>query len=82
MNELSTRVRWRQKMIKTLRGRKIINVRIMTDEEMEGLGWYEKSVVLMLDDGASLFFSADDEGNNAGACFTTYADLPVLPVFS
>ena len=72
---------WRKKMLEKLRGRSIVNVRIMTDEEMEDLGWYSKSVVLQLDDGNLLFFSQDDEGNNAGACFTTFEDLPILPVF-
>ena len=78
---MSNTTKWREKMLKKLRGRKIVNVRIMTEEEMNEMGWYSRSVVLQLDDNNQLFFSADDEGNNAGACFTTYEDLPVLPVF-
>ena len=81
MGNASNEVRWRNKMLDKLRGRKITNVRIMTDEEMEEMGWYRRSVVIHLDDNNMLFFSADDEGNDAGACFTTYEDLPVLPVF-
>jgi hypothetical protein len=37
-------------------------------------------VVLTLDDGTQLYPAADDEGNNAGALFTTLADLDTIPV--
>jgi hypothetical protein len=49
------------------------------DEEMESLGWDERSIVLILDDGNMIFPSSDDEGNQAGALFTNNPDHPTLP---
>lgn len=72
---------WINKISKQLKGRKIIEVRLMTDEEQEEFDWDNKSIVIFLDDGKCLFPSADDEGNNAGAIFTSYEDLSVIPVF-
>lgn len=50
-----------------LLGRRIASIRYMTDEEQKSLGWSQKAVVLILDDGSLLFPMADDEGNDAGA---------------
>jgi hypothetical protein len=63
-----------------LLGRKIVGVRYLLDEEMESLGWDERCVVLILDNGNMLYPSSDDEGNRAGALFTTDPKNPVLPV--
>ena len=63
-----------------LLGRKIVEVRYLTNEEAEGLGWSRKSVVMVLDDGNIIWPSMDDEGNDAGALFTTNAENPTLPV--
>jgi len=65
---------------KQLLNRKIVEVRYLTTEEMENLGWYYKSVVMVLDDGNMIYPSSDDEGNNAGALFTCDPDQPTLPV--
>lgn len=62
-----------------LLNRRIEHVRYLTDEEAEGLGWYEKSLVIILDDGSYLFASQDDEGNGAGALFTSWEDLQTIP---
>ena len=53
----------------------------MVGQEMEEMGWYSRSVVLVFDDGNLLFFSQDDEGNDAGSGYSTYEDLPILPTF-
>lgn len=65
---------------KMLLHKKIVGVRYLLDEEMEMLGWDERCVVLILDDGNMIFPSCDDEGNRAGALFTNNSDQPVLPV--
>ena len=65
---------------KQLLNRKIVDVRYLTTEEMENLGWYHKCVVMVLDDGNMIYPSSDDEGNNAGALFTCDPDQPTLPV--
>lgn len=73
--------RWTKDAAKLLVGRKIVNVRYLTDEEQnEELGWGSKSIVLELDNGLLLYPSADDEGNDAGALFTSDEKLPTIPV--
>ncbi len=40
----------------------------MNEEERQALNWLEAApIVIKLDDGATLFASADDDGNGAGS---------------
>lgn len=71
---------WLTEAKEQLLNRKIVNVRYMTSEEMEQLGWYCRPVVMVLDDGNMIYPSTDDEGNNGGALFTCNEANPVLPV--
>ena len=71
---------WLKEAKEQLLNRKIVMVRYMTKDEMEGLGWYNRPVVMVLDDGNIIYPSADDEGNNGGALFTCDDVNPVLPV--
>ena len=50
-------------------GLKVTDVRYMTDEEQQDMGWYEKCVVIHFNDGTIIYCSSDDEGNAAGALF-------------
>jgi len=70
---------WRQLSLEKLKGRTVMDVRYLTDDEMEDLGWYEKSLVIFFEDDSFIFASADDEGNNAGALFTSWPDLDIIP---
>lgn len=72
--------KWNEACAKLLVGRKIVAVRYQTKEEMEQHGWYNKALIILLDDGTAFYPSQDDEGNNAGALFTTSDDLPTIPV--
>lgn len=54
-----------------IKGKKIIDVRQMSDAEMEEEGWDTRAIVLVLDDGTILYPSKDEEGNDAGALFGT-----------
>jgi hypothetical protein len=63
-----------------LLGRKIVQVRYLSQEEADDLGWTERPVVIHLDDGNIILPSSDDEGNNAGAMFTNNEKNPTLPV--
>ena len=65
---------------KALVGRTIKEVRYMTEKEQEAQGWYGSAVVLMLDNGVCVFPSRDDEGNDAGALFTTDKSMECVPV--
>jgi hypothetical protein len=75
---------WTDKAKSILLDKKIVEVRYLTDDEMEMLGWYNKCVVMVLDDGTLVYPSKDDEGNNAGALFYQKEDCDdyVLPVLS
>jgi len=76
----STKQRWVTEIETKLLGKKITGIRYMTDKEVEEFGWSNAAVVIQLDDGGELIASADDEGNNAGAIFTNYVGLDVIPV--
>lgn len=55
-----------------MKGRKIVDVRRMTQAEMDREGWqdyHRKPTVLVLDDGTVLYPSQDEEGNGPGALF-------------
>lgn len=71
---------WGDKVAAELVGKAIVAVRYLTEEEREELGWYDRSVVIQLDDGTLIWPSRDDEGNGAGALFTTLEELPTVPV--
>lgn len=48
-------------------GRKISEIRRLTDEEMKGFGWYKNPIVIVLDDDTQIVLMADDEGNDGGS---------------
>ena len=76
--------KWIMSVQKALKGATIVGVRLMERAEMEMLGWYSRAVVLICEkDGKqfAVYPSADDEGNNAGAMFTTLPELQTIPVF-
>lgn len=73
---------WAKTASDLLKGRKIVAVRYLTNAEMDELGWDDRPVVLELDNGLLVYPSRDDEGNGAGALFTTDQKTPTLPVLS
>ena len=80
MNKKDIEKEWTGYAKKLLLHRKIALVRYMTEEEQAEIGWYSRSIVIQLDNGIALFPSRDDEGNDAGALFTSDEDLPIIPV--
>jgi len=72
--------KWLKAAQSVLLGRKIISTRYMTQAEVDHFGWSYRAIVIELDNGVELFPSSDDEGNEAGALFTTNKEHPVLPV--
>ena len=52
-----------------LKGQKIVDIRLMSQDALDAQGWYRTTAVLMLENGIRLFASSDEEGNDAGAMF-------------
>jgi hypothetical protein len=69
--------KWDKVSQDVLKGRTIVEVRYLNDEEMEMMGWYKRPVCFFLDNGVSCILSADDEGNDGGVLF--YGSDGVLP---
>ena len=70
---------WLRSTADVLVGREIVSVRYLTEQERADLGFYLRCIVLVLDDGTLVYPSRDDEGNDAGALFTTHRSLPTIP---
>lgn len=73
------KIDWNKKA-QVLVGRKIVSASYMTHKEAESLGWDYLPLVLTLDNGVTIYPSADDEGNNGGAFHASDEDysFPVL----
>ena len=71
---------WGDKCAKFLVNKTITRVRYLTEEEVADMGWYSSTLVIFFNDGSFIYSSRDDEGNDAGALFTSSNTLPVIPV--
>ena len=69
--------KWNKISQDVLQGRTIVEVRYLTDEEMEDMGWYSRPICFVLDNGTYCTLSCDDEGNDGGVLF--YNENGVLP---
>lgn len=72
--------RWEQIARQLLLNKKIVNVRYLSKEEMDDMGWYVRTVAFQTEDGLWFFPSRDDEGNDGGALFTSDENHSCLPV--
>ena len=72
--------RWEADISAKLVGKTIAQTRYLTDKEMDDLGWYQRALVIIFTDGEFIFPSADDEGNDAGALFTSFDGLETIGV--
>lgn len=76
---------WTGTFKKHLVGKKITNIRYMTEKEKVDWMWSHCAIVIELDDGQELIPWSDDEGNNAGALYVhNFPDIKIhgdiLPV--
>ena len=74
---------WNSKAENLLKGKKIVDVRYMTEKERDMLGWNSRCIIIVLDDGTAFYPSKDDEGNDAGALFVDNMEKDIseiLPV--
>ena len=51
----------------SLKGRRIIEARYLTDAECHQQAWSRSTLLIVLDNGTLLFPMRDDEGNDAGS---------------
>lgn len=65
---------------KRLVGKKIADVRYLTTEEAEAMGWEARGPVIVMEDGNWLTPGADDEGNEAGVLFTSFKQFETMAV--
>ncbi len=74
--------KWNKHAESVLLNRKIIEVRYLTDDEMETMGWTKRPIGFLLDDLTFCFLSCDDEGNDGGVLFYGNQEDPngVIPV--
>jgi hypothetical protein len=71
---------WADALAKKIMGMKVTEVRYMTEDEKEHLGWDRCSIVIVLNDELVIFPAMDDEGNGPGALFTTIKTLSCIPI--
>jgi hypothetical protein len=70
---------WTNEAAALLKGRKIVAVRYMTNEEAAESEWYGRPLVIWLDDGTHFMAASDEEGNGPGALFTSSKKTPTIP---
>jgi hypothetical protein len=75
--KMDTTKHWTKVAQDVLKGKTIVDVRYLNDEEMKMMGWYKRPIVFFLNDGTHCILSADDEGNDGGVLF--YGENGVLP---
>jgi len=69
MSKENIELQWTSYARTRLVGKKVKNVRYVTQEEAESMDWYSRPLVIEFTDGSLIFPSMDDEGNNGGALF-------------
>jgi len=52
-----------------LKGKKIVEIRYTTQDELDVMGWSESCIVFIMEDGTMFYPSKDHEGNDAGVIF-------------
>lgn len=70
---------WTDRAKKLLVGRKIVDVQFMTPDNAAQMGWHQRPIILVLDDGNLIYPSSDDEGNDGGSLFTNDESLVTIP---
>lgn len=77
--------RWTKKAKDNLVGCQILKVEYMSEKDREEMGWYKSPLCMLISKPSGerfwMYSSMDDEGNDAGALFTTidgYETIPTL----
>ena len=59
--------KWTQFATEKLVGRTVKQVRYLTLEEQQEMGWMSNPLVIIFDDGSYILSMSDDEGNDGGS---------------
>jgi len=70
---------WSGDATKIFKGKTVRKIEYLTDDEMNHMGWYSRAPVIVFTDGSWIIASSDDEGNDAGALFTSAPKMNVIP---
>lgn len=76
---IDTTIIWEERCTELLVGKTIKSVRYLYTVEKTDMGWFKKSLVIFFTDGSYIFPSTDNEGNDAGAYFTSIKSMEVIP---
>ena len=71
---------WSGDATKIFKGKVVDRIEYLTDKEVEGMMWDYKAPVIVFTDGSWIIASMDDEGNGAGALFTSSKQMSIIPV--
>ena len=71
---------WSGEATKIFKGKVIERIEYLSDEEVKDMMWYNSAPVIIFTDGTWIMASKDDEGNDAGALFTSNKQMEVIPV--
>ena len=71
---------WSGDATKIFKGKVVERIEYLTDEEVDEMMWDSRAPVIIFTDGHWMIASMDDEGNNAGALFTSSKQMTVIPV--
>ena len=72
---------WTAKISDFLVGKTVRHIRYMTAQEVDDLGWTKSNIVIEFDDGHWIVPMMDDEGNDAGALWSSEGkQLSIIPV--
>ena len=71
---------WSGDATKIFKGKVVDKIEYLTDEEVDNMMWYNRAPVIVFTDGSWIIASTDDEGNDAGALFTSNKQMGVIPV--
>ena len=71
---------WSGDATKIFKGKTIAKIEYLTDKEVDDMMWNSRAPVIMFTDGHWMITSMDDEGNDAGALFTSSKQMEVIPV--
>ena len=82
MTENDIEKKWTEDIEKQLVGRKIVKVEYMpTEMAKDNFYWFNRPIILTLDNGSEIIPSSDDEGNDGGALFFySKGDWQTFPV--